>query len=436
MKNKILPIIKTAVLVGGLMFGSVALAAWTAPSSTAPACPSSVEGCNQPINIGSSMQQKTGPLNLGVGTPSSSYPLDVLGTTFTTGLINSSGSRLAGNTAIGAPIAAPAPSAILSVGSQELLGGAASTTFKTFAGTLGSAVGSTLNLGNIGFGYSSSTSSTSGNGSFGIHAARVGIGSSLSSTAVGIGMDIDGTQNYGGGSIWFNSLGNLGINTISPIQKLDVNGNVKANGFCLGTSPCITSWSSGGSSSASYWNASGADIYKTNTGNVGIGTATPARTLTLSGGPGTELLLENTSMSANNKRFNVYLNADQTNFRALNDAGSGGLNWMTVNNTTGAMSVPGSLQIGPGGPGASSLKLDVPTGVSDFGVGPGASASMPNPAVISDSIKADRVAVNHLYMSDGVPIYPDHCSTSGGLTMNQDTCGTHSAVPFGYLAHI
>jgi len=38
---------------------------------------------------------------------------------------------------------------------------------------------------------------------------------------------------------------NVGIGVTSPSQKLEVAGNVKASGFCIGTA-CITSWPSGG----------------------------------------------------------------------------------------------------------------------------------------------------------------------------------------------
>jgi N-acetylneuraminic acid mutarotase len=80
--------------------------------------------------------------------------------------------------------------------------------------------------------------------------------------------------NTGGGNYSF--MGNVGIGTTAPGQKLDVvGGYIRSDtGFCIGTS-CITSWQTGGG----YWAASGANIYNTNTGNVGIGTPTPAEKL-------------------------------------------------------------------------------------------------------------------------------------------------------------
>ena len=86
-------------------------------------------------------------------------------------------------------------------------------------------------------------------------------------------------------NIWYNDGGNVGIGTSNPQYTLDVSGNVRSTGdvtgnrFCIGTD-CITSWSSAGSS---LWSQNGNDIYY-NSGNVGIGTASPAEKLEISGG--------------------------------------------------------------------------------------------------------------------------------------------------------
>src|SRR3989338_26652 len=76
----------------------------------------------------------------------------------------------------------------------------------------------------------------------------------------------------GGERLTIKDSGNVGIGTASPTQSLDVVGNVKAStGFCIGTS-CITSWPAG---ATSQWTSAGSNIYYNN-GNVGIGTANPA----------------------------------------------------------------------------------------------------------------------------------------------------------------
>lgn len=72
--------------------------------------------------------------------------------------------------------------------------------------------------------------------------------------------------------------GNVGIGVASPAEKLDVAGNVKATGLCLGGS-CISAWPAG---STSLWTESGANINRAS-GNVGIGVASPAEKLDIAG---------------------------------------------------------------------------------------------------------------------------------------------------------
>jgi hypothetical protein len=75
-----------------------------------------------------------------------------------------------------------------------------------------------------------------------------------------------------------NSIGNVGIGTISPAYKLDVNGDARASSFCLG-SDCISSWPEGTLPSGSNYQMLRHDgtnwvttsAIKADSANVGIG---------------------------------------------------------------------------------------------------------------------------------------------------------------------
>ncbi len=59
-------VVRTIILgsvFGAALFGATAVIAWTGPgSNTPPNCPTSIQGCNVPINTGSTAQTKTGTL--------------------------------------------------------------------------------------------------------------------------------------------------------------------------------------------------------------------------------------------------------------------------------------------------------------------------------------------------------------------------------------
>lgn len=81
-----------------------------------------------------------------------------------------------------------------------------------------------------------------------------------------------------GSQLTTESNGNVGIGTDNPTEKLEVVGNIKASGFCLGND-CRTTWSGAGTS---YWilSLSGINLYATPTNvRVGIGTTNPTERL-------------------------------------------------------------------------------------------------------------------------------------------------------------
>jgi hypothetical protein len=129
-----------------------------------------------------------------------------------------------GNVGIGT--ATPGAKLSVSATGSELGGGVRSTTLVTNAGSLGTTKGNELALASFGF------FSGSGNNSFlGVRAYRAADGSSWTSSAIGLGMDVDNTTRAGGASLWLSGNGNVGVGTAEPAAKLEVAGNVKASGI-------------------------------------------------------------------------------------------------------------------------------------------------------------------------------------------------------------
>jgi hypothetical protein len=71
--------------------------------------------------------------------------------------------------------------------------------------------------------------------------------------------------------------GNVGVGTAAPAYKLDVTGSVNSTGLCI-AGDCKTAWSQVGGGS-SQWAGGASSSINYMTGNVGIGTTTPANKL-------------------------------------------------------------------------------------------------------------------------------------------------------------
>ncbi len=189
------------------------------------------------------------------------------------------------------------PTGLLSVSaSPTSLGGTAmSSILNSNAGSLGTAVGDELALASIGF--------TSANQSaLGIRAYRAANGTDWTTTALGLGMDVDNTPRAGGAAIWLNANGNVGVGTTTPTQKLQVDGKLLVNqeafspglgkvslGFDMefdgGIDSTFVFFNTGAPTGATVFNSQGQNTLTiTNTGNVGIGTGASSAKLEVAGG--------------------------------------------------------------------------------------------------------------------------------------------------------
>ncbi len=178
------------------------------------------------------------------------------------------------------------PAAKLDVSSISffgLTGTAMSNSIRVQAGSLASTAGSEISIASLGF-LASGTDNTA----LGIRAYRTTAGTGFTTTALLLGYDVNNTVRAAGagtGFIALNGNGNIGIGLIDAAEKLDVLGKTKTtnlqvtNGAAVGK--VLTSDAVGNANwadvpaPATYWSASGNNIYNNNTGNVGIGTTNP-----------------------------------------------------------------------------------------------------------------------------------------------------------------
>ena len=140
-----------------------------------------------------------------------------------TGTAISSVSFPNGNLGIGTG-GASAKLSVVAPGSIELAGDAMSSTLRTNAGTLGTTPGDELSMASIGF-----FAGSGNNSSLGIRGRRITAGNSWTTTAIGLGMDVDNTVRAGDATLWLHANGNVGIGQSNPTAKLTVEGTVQSN---------------------------------------------------------------------------------------------------------------------------------------------------------------------------------------------------------------
>ncbi len=143
---------------------------------------------------------------------------------------NAAGTKFVINGAGNVGIGTTSPSARLQIGAATVpVGSALSANFVSTAGTLTGTLGADLNMGSFRF------DSTNNNGvALGIHAYRAATGNDWTTSAIGLGMDVDNTTRVGA-NIWLHASGNVGIGTVSPTAKLAVNGTIRAKEVIVDT---------------------------------------------------------------------------------------------------------------------------------------------------------------------------------------------------------
>jgi len=118
------------------------------------------------------------------------------------------------------------------------------------------------------------------------------------------------TPGYDTSRVYLARGGNVGIATITPTEKLDVNGTVKATAF-VGDGSGLTGISG---TSDNDWIIDGVDIYSALSGNVGIGTNNPNEKLEID--QGNILIKGNDSFNNSGEEANLYLGSTHNYIKA------------------------------------------------------------------------------------------------------------------------
>jgi hypothetical protein len=143
--------------------------------------------------------------------------------------------------------------------------------------------------GGVSYGIVGESSSIEGVGVWGYNTSTTGI-------TYGVQGKVSSPSGYSGFFIGgrFVVMGDVGIGSSFPSAKLEVAGQVKITGGIPGLGKVLTSDANGLASwetpASNPWQTSGSNIYF-NTGNIGIGTASPAAKLDLSANQGPNLII-------------------------------------------------------------------------------------------------------------------------------------------------
>ncbi len=102
----------------------------------------------------------------------------------------------------------------------------------------------------------------------------------------------DGTWTRSGNTVYNANGGNVGIGTASPSAKLHVAGKLKIEDGSQGLNKQLVSDAAGVAGwQTAPWLFSGTNVYNSNSGNIGIGTSTPAYPLSFATGVGDKICL-------------------------------------------------------------------------------------------------------------------------------------------------
>jgi hypothetical protein len=158
------------------------------------------------------------------------------------------------------------------------------------ASSAGTGVKGLANSGNgVNYGVKGESKSVEGVGVWGTNTSSTGI-------TYGVQGSVSSLSGYSGYFLGgtFCVMSNVGIGSSTPSAKLEVAGQVKITGGSPGQGKVLTSDENGLASwatpASNPWQTSGSNIYF-NTGNIGIGTASPAAKLDISANQGPNLII-------------------------------------------------------------------------------------------------------------------------------------------------